>query len=227
MKPGSRIHPVAEGSIALLAAVAFFLLTDAIPIQGEVVPIVVLGLIYVCVVLLAARRWGPLYAVPLAIASGLGFDSFYIPPYREFGDADWQNWLVVAIYISMGVLIGIVGAHSQRRAEASELERGRLLDEQAALRRVATLVAEGAQPDDVFGAVAREVGQLLAVDVTHMGRYGQDGTVIGVASWSRTGDHLPVGTQSAITGDSVTAAVFESGRPQRIDTYVDRSGPIA
>jgi len=227
MKPGSPIHPVAEGSIAWLAAVAFFLLTDAIPIQGDVVPIVVLGGIYLYVVFLAARWRGPLYAVPLAIAGGLGFDSFYIPPYRDFGVADWQNWLVIAIYISMGVLIGVLGAHSQRRAEASELARGRLLEEQAALRRVATLVAEGARPDDVFGAVAREVGQLLGVDATHMGRYGPDGMVIGVASWSRTGDNLPVGTQSAINGDSVTGAVFESGRPERIDSYDDASGPIA
>ncbi len=227
MKPGSPNHPVAEGSIALLAAVAFFLLTDAIPIQGDVVPIAVLGGIYVWVVLVAARWRGPLFAVPLAIAGGLGFDSFYIPPYREFGSTDWQNWLVIAIYISMGVLIGIVGAHSQRRAEASELARGHLLEEQAALRRVATLVAEGARPDDVFGAVAREVGQVLGVDATHMGRYGPDGTVIRVASWSRTGDNLPVGTRSAIKGDSVTASVFETGRPTRIDSYDDASGPIA
>ena len=227
MKPESRIHPVAEGSIVLLAAVAFYLLTDVIPIQGDVVPIVVLGGIYVGVVFAAARWRGPLYAVPLAIAGGLGFDSFYIPPYREFGAADWQNWLVIAIYISMGVLIGIVGAHSQRRAEASELARGRLLEEQAALRRVATLVAEGARPDDVFDAVAREVGQLLGVDATHMGRYGPAGTVMGVASWSRTGDNLPVGTRSAVEGDSVSASVLETGRPTRIDSYDDASGPIA
>src|SRR5438270_12852184 len=112
MRPGFRTHPLAEGSSAFLAAVAFFLLTDAIPIRGDVVPIVVLGGIYVYVVLVAAVWRGPLYAVPLAIAGGLGFDSFYIPPYREFGVADWQNWLVMAIYISLGVLIGIVGAHS-------------------------------------------------------------------------------------------------------------------
>ena len=60
-----------------------------------------------------------------------------------------------------------------------------------------------------------------------MGRYGPDGTVIGVASWSRAGDHLPVGTRSAVAGDSVTATVFASGRPQRIDSYDDTSGPIA
>jgi len=46
-----------------------------------------------------------------------------------------------------------------------------LADEQAALRRVATLVAQRAPASDVFAAIAREAGQLLGVDATHMGRY--------------------------------------------------------
>ena len=133
----------AEAALAFGAAIAFFLLAAAIPIRGHLVLILLLGGVYVYVVLAAARRLGPLYAVPLAIAGGLAFDSFYIPPTREFGASDWQNWLVVAIYILMGVLIGLLGARSGRRAESADLARGLLASEQAALRRVATLVAEG------------------------------------------------------------------------------------
>src|SRR4051794_2668817 len=51
-------------------------------------------------------------------------------------------------------------------------------EEQAALRRVATLVAREAAPQDVFTAVGREVGQVLGVDATHLGRYEPDGTVV-------------------------------------------------
>ena len=125
---GFSFQPPIEASIAFLASIGFFLLTAAIPIRGDVVPIVLLGCVYVYVVVLAARWGGPLYAVPLAIAGGLGFDSFYIPPTREFGASHWQNWLVVFIYISMGLLIGVLGSHAQRRAEASERARGRLAD---------------------------------------------------------------------------------------------------
>jgi PAS domain S-box-containing protein len=71
---------------------------------------------------------------------------------------------------------------------ASRQELARLADEQAALRRVATLVAQGVAPSEVFAAVAREVGLLLGVDATHMVRYEPDGTATGVAAWSATGD---------------------------------------
>src|SRR5438105_3212844 len=74
---GFSFQPPIEASIAFLASAGFFLLTAAIPIRGDVVPIVLLGCVYVYVVVLAARWGGPLYAVPLAIAGGLGFDSFY------------------------------------------------------------------------------------------------------------------------------------------------------
>ena len=44
-----------------------------------------------------------------------------------------------------------------------------LAEEQAALRRVATLVAGGVAPEEVFAAVTDEAGQLLAVDYTILG----------------------------------------------------------
>ena len=46
-----------------------------------------------------------------------------------------------------------------------------IADEQAALRRVATLVARGAAPEEVFTAVAGEVGQLLGVELATLFRY--------------------------------------------------------
>src|SRR3954468_20275414 len=158
-KRSPSIHLAAEACVASLAGVAFFMLAAAaIPLRGELVLILILGGLYLYVVLAAARRLGPLYGVPLPFVAGLALDSFYIPPTREFGAADWQNWLVIAIYLLLGVLIGMLGALSQRRAEASEQGRGLLVQEQAALRRVATLVARQASPTEVFTKVAEEVG---------------------------------------------------------------------
>jgi GAF domain-containing protein len=56
-----------------------------------------------------------------------------------------------------------------------------LAKEQAALRRVATLVARGVPPEDVFAAVTEEAGRVLRAEMTNMCRYEPDGalTVVG------------------------------------------------
>ena len=46
-----------------------------------------------------------------------------------------------------------------------------LAEEQAALRRVATLVARGAAPEEVLAAVTEEVARLLVAKVSNMVRY--------------------------------------------------------
>ena len=102
----------------------------------------------------------------------------------------------------------------------------RAAEEQAALRRVATLVAREAAPDAVFAAVAREVGELLGVDATHLGRYDANGTVVSVAQWG-THAGVRVGDVFPLEGDSVSVRVLRSGRPARMDDYEQASGPIA
>ena len=104
----------------------------------------------------------------------------------------------------------------------------RLADEQAALRRVATLVARGVPPEEVFAAVTEEVGRVLLVDAAAMGRYEPDDTMTAVAIWSATGDTLaPIGSQHRLGGQNTSTLVFETGRPARIDAYADASGSIA
>ena len=92
----------------------------------------------------------------------------------------------------------------------------RLVDEQAALRRVATLVAKGVHAPELFEAIAREAGQLLDVAAMHMGRY-EAGAAICVAGWSPTGEHLPPGTRVELDGSNVASRVFRTGRPARVD----------
>jgi signal transduction histidine kinase len=103
----------------------------------------------------------------------------------------------------------------------------RIAEEQAALRRVATLVARGAAPESLFAAVAEEAGRVLDVDFVFMHRYGPGrvATVIGV--WRSFGAVFPVGTQLSLGGRNVATLVFQTGRPARIDDYASASGPIA
>jgi PAS domain S-box-containing protein len=115
---------------------------------------------------------------------------------------------------------------AQRMLEASRDELRVLADEQAALRRVATLVARGTPPDEVFAAVVREVGEVLGVDATHLGRYDADGTVVSIAQWGRY-PGVPIGARFPLEGDSVSARVLRTGRPARIDSYEHMPGDIA
>jgi signal transduction histidine kinase len=119
-------------------------------------------------------------------------------------------------------LVSTAIANTQSRTELA-----RLAEEQAALRRVATLVAHGVPPEEVFAAVAEEVGRLLLVDLAGMARYDPDGTLTYVASWGRAVDYIPVGSRWPLVGRSVGTMVFETGRPVRVDGYADSaSGPL-
>jgi signal transduction histidine kinase len=125
----------------------------------------------------------------------------------------------------------LLRAAREREAMTSALqvsrdERWLLANEQAALRRVATLVARGVPPEEVFAAVSEEVGGLLPVDFADIGRYEPDGTVSVVAPWGKAVDHFPVGSRWPLGGRNLSTIVFETGRPARMDNYADASGPI-
>jgi GAF domain-containing protein len=111
-------------------------------------------------------------------------------------------------------------------AESHEALAG-LAEEQAALRRVATLVARDAPSTELFEVVATEVGQLLDTDITVVGRYDDDGAATAIGSWSASPGGVPVGTRSAIGGRNVLTIVAETGQPARVDGYDDASGEAA
>ena len=103
---------------------------------------------------------------------------------------------------------------------AESLQRGRdelalFNEEQGALRRVATLVANGSPPSEVFSAVSRESGLILRAETTRLLRFEADGSASVVGAWRRTGDPVPVGSRIRI--DTVVAApVRQSGESARM-----------
>jgi signal transduction histidine kinase len=101
-----------------------------------------------------------------------------------------------------------------------------LAEEQAALRRVATLVARGVPPEELFAAVTDEVIRLLPVDFALMGRYESDGTLITVAAAGSAVARSPIGARWVREGKNLVTIVFDTGRPARIDSYADSSGPV-
>ena len=116
------------------------------------------------------------------------------------------------------VATAVANAQARTELEASRAEARRSAEEQAALRRVATLVAEEAPPPVVFAAVAEEVGLLLSLDRAFVSRFEED-TAVSVAAWSATGEILPVGRRTPAGARTVAGLVRETGRPARIDGY--------
>jgi PAS domain S-box-containing protein len=98
------------------------------------------------------------------------------------------------------------------------------VDEQAALRRVATLVARGVSRTEVLDAVAEEVGRLLTADLALLLRYESDGVATVLASWGAAALHSPVGTCIPLRDESITALVLRTGRPARMPTGAERPG---
>ncbi|HEV7830955.1 MAG TPA: GAF domain-containing protein, partial [Pseudonocardiaceae bacterium] len=101
----------------------------------------------------------------------------------------------------------------------------RLAAEQAALQRVATLVAHATPADELFAATTEEVGRLVAVDFVRLARYNSDDSLTAVAAWSRTGEHFPVGSRWPL-GGALALSVLRTGRPARVDSITSASGPL-
>jgi signal transduction histidine kinase len=102
-------------------------------------------------------------------------------------------------------------------------ELRRLADEQAVLRRVATLVAEGATPAEVFEGVSAEVAQLIPGDGAAVTRFESDGTVTALGGWTADGGYVYGGVRYPLEG-TVSGRVLETRGPARVDSYADAPG---
>jgi len=108
-------------------------------------------------------------------------------------------------------------------------EYRRLAAEQAAVRRVATLVARGVGPLEVFGAVAEEMRRCVPADTAGLWRYETDGeiTIVAAAAHPAALAKWPLGMRTPVEGNTIAALVQRSGRPARIDSYKNVAAPIA
>ena len=146
---------------------------------------------------------------------------------------DGEPWGHIGVAMAKGV--PLPDRVEERLAEFTELvataisssatreQLARLADEQAALRRVATLVARGAPPAEVFDAVAEELGRLLDVGSSGLVRFEDEHTATVVAGWGRLGEVVAIGARLPIGGVNVITKIARTGRPARIDDFGARA----
>jgi len=104
-----------------------------------------------------------------------------------------------------------------------------LADQQAALRRIATLVARAVAPTELFSVVAEELARCMGVTQAHVVRYQADGGSILVASHDDRGStkEMPVGRRFAHEGENVAAMVYRTGSTARMDSHEHAAGSAA
>jgi signal transduction histidine kinase len=139
------------------------------------------------------------------------------------GDRGQLEFLEATLSWSCVSIRALTSGH--REVEIAEVAR--LADEQAALRRVATMVAREAPPEDVLAKVAEEAGMLLRADTAVIHRFDADGLGTVVGSWGKAVEAFPVDRRVKLDGDSATASVYRTQVPIRVETYEHASGEIA
>src|SRR3954451_1199227 len=153
-----------------------------------------------CPILVAGRLWGA-----LAVHS----------KQRAPLPADTESRLLNFTELVAGAI-----ANTNARAEAE-----RLAEEQAALRRGATLAAGGGSPTAVFDAVAGEMEALLDADGMMLARYEPSDEFTVVAD--RQATRMLPGTRWNHEGENVASTVRRTGRPARIEDYARKRGALA
>jgi signal transduction histidine kinase len=215
----------------------------------------VFGAVYLLGVLVVSTIWGFGLGVMTTLASAVVYVYFHhLQTGGSIVATGAENWVAVTVFLLVGLsgnalagvarLRAVEASRRRREAEASHDELGVLAEQQAALRRVAILVARGASPSEVFSAVAMELARSLG-GYYHsvLFRYDPDGA--GVLLALGAGDPVDaaadevtpadvaeesmknVGTRFSLDGDSVSARIFRTGRAARIISYESASGSIA
>jgi signal transduction histidine kinase len=122
-----------------------------------------------------------------------------------------------------------LGANACSELQGSRDELAALAEQQAALRRVATLVARAASPSEVFSVVAEEMARCLKVANAEVCRYQENGAgIVAVGSFAESGaPDVPVGESLMCEGENVSGKVSHTGQPARMDSYERAPGSIA
>jgi signal transduction histidine kinase len=211
--------------------------TVVVHLLKQVAPASVFGVVYLIGVLVVSTGWGFGLAAMMSVGSTVAFDYFVIEPVGSVTVTSPGDWVAVAVFLVVALLGSTLadmarraaGADQRRReAEVSRDEFGLIARQQAALRRVATLVARGRPASEVFSAVAGELTRVLDVPHSALVRYEPDGASVLLAGLDEPGlAEKPVAKHYPVEGENVPAMVLRTGRPARIDNHDNAHGPAA
>jgi two-component system sensor histidine kinase KdpD len=142
----------AAASVGLVGVV-----TGAVFALRPVAPVVSLGVLYLLAVLPVAVLWGLRYALPVAVASMLAFNFFFLEPVHTLRLRDSENWVALAVYLATAVVVSELAARGRRRAEDAEQRRR----EAAFAAEVSAALLEATSVQSQLGEIGRRVAGVL------------------------------------------------------------------
>lgn len=195
------------------------------------------GVLFLLGVLVVSAGWGLGLAVTTTLASAVVYAFVHLGADGSIFPIAGQDWVTIIIFLPIALLANVLAGQARLRAaeanrrrqeaEASRDELRVLADQQAALRRIATLVARGVAPSEVFLAVTEELARCLGVTHATLVRFEADGGAVLVASHDDRGVQMkiPLGKRFSFDGESVPALIFRTGRAARRDSHEHTHSP--
>ena len=217
-----RVRMTTRQMIEGAALIAVLLVLTALASRHDVPYILFPALIW------AALRFGPRGAASALLAASvltIWDTSGGSGPFVR--DSLSDSLIATQLFVGVAALTSmILAAVTAERAASEDAARG-LAHEQAALRRIATLVVSEADPAGTFGAVMYEAAQSLGVNTATIVRYDSPGTVTVLGGWSESGSLLfPVGSAIELGSEgSALVEVYRTGEAHRV-TYPEDAGSL-
>ncbi|MDT4984195.1 MAG: hypothetical protein QOF95_1685 [Pseudonocardiales bacterium] len=218
--------------LGILVAASFIVVeTLAVLLLKQLDPQEAFETLYLLGVVVVSTVWGLGLATTTSVASAIVLAYFRNWPDRQFVPFDLENGVVIIVFLVVALMTNFVAGLARARAvEADQRRReaSALAEQQSALRRVATLVAHGVSPSEVFSEVAAELARCLGVHNTGLCRYEPGGAATLLAARDEPG--LPkklVGTRFSLDGENIVAMVLRTGRVARMDSHDGAPGPAA
>jgi signal transduction histidine kinase len=233
------VRPTAPPLVVGIAVAASFIVAETALayVLERIFPGMPFGVVFLLGVLVVSAGWGFGLAVSTTLVSALVYAFVHLDADGSIFPITAQDSVAIIVFVPIALLANVLAGQARlRTAEANrrrqEAEENRdatrmLADQQAALRRIATLVARGMPPSEVFSAVAEELARCLGVTHATLVRYEADGAAVLLASHDDRGPQMeiPVGKRFSFDGENVPAVVFLTGRAARRDSHENGPSP--
>lgn len=220
------VRPTARPLGLGIVVAASFLVAEILLVYGlkRIAPENAFGAVLLLGVLVVSAGWGFGLAVATSLVSTVVYAYFHLEGHGTLAPS-------IIIFLTLALLANVLAGQARLRtaeAEQRRREAAALAAQQAALRRVATLVARGAEPVDVYRAAVDELAESLDVEHATLLLFTRgDGCVVLAARNRGYRPGLSEGEGFSLDGDSISARIRKTAEPARIDDYSIATGEIA
>jgi signal transduction histidine kinase len=227
------VRPTAPPLWLGIVVAAAFITAETVLVHQlqEVAPDNAFGVLFLLGVLVVSAGWGFRLAVATSLASALVYVYFHLETTSAFVPMHIQDAVAIIVFLPVALLANILAGQARLRAAESEQRRREaavLAEQQAALRRVATLVARGVDTSEVYPAAVAELSHSLGVDNVVLLQYASDDAWVLLASRDEQDlSKMHIGERISLDGENVAAMITRTGAPARLDSYEGAAGPTA